>query len=237
MFVGGLHRSGTSLLTRCLMRHPLVSGFEGTGVPEDEGQHLQTVYRPAKDHGGPGRFAFDPDARLTEDSPLVTDESRGRLMEEWGRFWDTTKPVLVEKSPPNLVRGRFLQALFPGAGLVMLQRHPLAVAYATQKWSRTSLRSLVRHWLAAHEAFEEDRPRLEHVHLVRYEDFVADPTATLEAVYGFLGLEPVPAGIEIRADANDAYLARWREEPRLRRALLTRAFEERVGRFGYSLRV
>jgi hypothetical protein len=236
VFVGGLHRSGTSLLTRCLAQHPLVSGFEGTGVPEDEGQHLQTVYRPAKDFGGPGRFAFDPAARLTEDSPLVTDESRRRLMEEWGRFWDTTKPVLVEKSPPNLVRGRFLQALFPGARLVMVQRHPLAVAYATQKWSRTSLRSLLRHWLAAHEAFEEDRPRLEHVHLVRFEDFVAEPAATLEAVYGFLGLEPVPPGIEIRPDANDAYLARWRAEPRLRRSLLSRAFERRVQRFGYSLR-
>ncbi|MGH3061159.1 MAG: sulfotransferase, partial [Gaiellaceae bacterium] len=122
------------------------------------------------------------------------------------------------------------------ARLVMMQRHPLAVAYATQKWSRTSLRSLLRHWLAAHEAFEEDRPRLEHVLLVRYEAFVADPAATLEAVYGSLGLEPVPPGIEIRADANDAYLARWREEPRLRRALLTRAFEERVQRFGYTLR-
>jgi hypothetical protein len=236
VFVGGLHRSGTSLLTRCLAQHPLVSGFEGTGVPEDEGQHLQTVYRPAKDFGGPGRFAFDPDARLTEDSPLVGDESRRRLMEEWGRWWDTAKPVLVEKSPPNLVRGRFLQALFPGARLVMVQRHPLAVAYATQKWSRTSLRSLVRHWLAAHEAFEADRPHLEHVHVVRFEDFVADPAATLEGVYAFLGLEPVPPGIEIHPDANDAYLARGREEPRLRRALLARAYEERLQRFGYSLR-
>jgi Sulfotransferase family len=157
-------------------------------------------------------------------------------MEEWGRYWDRTKPVLVEKSPPNLMRGRFLQALFPGARLVMVQRHPVAVAYATQKWSRTSLRSLLRHWLAAHEAFEEDRPRLEHVHVVRFEDLVADPAATLRAVYGFLGLEPAPPGIEIRADANDAYLARWRKEPRLRRALLARAFEARVQRFGYSLR-
>jgi hypothetical protein len=237
VFVGGLHRSGTSLLTRCLARHPLVSGFEDTGVPEDEGQHLQTVYRPAKDFGGPGRFAFDADARLTEASPLVSDESRRRLMEEWGRYWDTSKPVLVEKSPPNLVRGRFLQALFPGARLVMVERHPVAVAYATQKWSRTSLRSLLRHWLAAHEAFADDRPRLEHLHVVRYEDFVADPAAALAAVYAFLELEPVPPALEIRPDANDAYLARWRDEPRLRRALLTRAFEARVQRFGYSLKI
>ena len=44
VFVGGLHRSGTSLVHRCLALHPAVSGFSGTGVPEDEGQHLQTVY-------------------------------------------------------------------------------------------------------------------------------------------------------------------------------------------------
>jgi Sulfotransferase family len=235
VFVGGLHRSGTSLVARCLGAHPAVSVFRDTGVPEDEGQHLQTVYRPAKDFGGPGRFAFASDAHLTEGSPLVSEDSRRRLMEEWGGLWDQTKPVLLEKSPPNLVRGRFLQALFPGARLVMVLRHPLAVSYATQKWSQTSLRALVRHWLAAHETFAADLPRLEHVHVVRFEDFVADPGATLGELYAFLELEPVPPGIEIRPDANEAYFARWRQKPALSRRLLTRAYEKRVAAFGYSL--
>ena len=53
VFVGGLHRSGTSLLARSLEAHPSVSGFRDTGVPEDEGQHLQSVY-PA---GSPSRAA------------------------------------------------------------------------------------------------------------------------------------------------------------------------------------
>jgi len=52
VFVGGLHRSGTTPLTRCLAAHSQISGFEGTGVEEDEGQHLQTVYPPARAHGG-----------------------------------------------------------------------------------------------------------------------------------------------------------------------------------------
>ena len=78
LFVGGLHRSGTSLVHRCLTRHPEVSGFSGTGVPEDEGQHLQTVYPPAYAHGGPGRFGFDPDAHLTESSPLWTRKTVSR---------------------------------------------------------------------------------------------------------------------------------------------------------------
>ena len=63
--------------------HPDASGFRDTGVPEDEGQHLQSVYRPARAHGGPGRFGFDPGAHLTEDSPLVTDENRARLAADW----------------------------------------------------------------------------------------------------------------------------------------------------------
>jgi hypothetical protein len=44
VFIGGLHRSGTSIVHRCLSDHPDVSGFQSTGVWEDEGQHLQSVY-------------------------------------------------------------------------------------------------------------------------------------------------------------------------------------------------
>ena len=37
VFVGGLHRSGTTALARCLAAHPLVSGFSGTAAREDGG--------------------------------------------------------------------------------------------------------------------------------------------------------------------------------------------------------
>ena len=99
--MAAIRRSGTSLVHRCLTRHPEVTGFSETGVPEDEGQHLQTVYSRAYEHGGAGRFGFDPRAHLTESSPLVTAENRGRLLLEWGEHWDSEKPVRVEKSPPT----------------------------------------------------------------------------------------------------------------------------------------
>lgn len=235
MFVGGLHRSGTTLLARCLTEHPLVSGFHETGVPADEGQHLQTVYPPAKAFGGPGRFAFRPEAHLTEGSGLVSAENAERLRAEWSAYWDLSKPVLVEKSPPNLIRARFLQALVPGSAFVMITRHPVAVSFATQKWSKTSLPSLLRHWLAAHERFEADRPSIERVLVVSYEHLVTRTQECLDSVYAFLGLESQPTTFEARADGNEPYFARWRELSGLRRALLERRFERGVRHFGYSL--
>src|ERR1700691_2539156 len=74
VFLGGLHRSGTTLLFRMLREHPEISGFENNKVkeewlaPEDEGQFLQTVYPPAVFFGGPGKFAFAPEAHMTEES-------------------------------------------------------------------------------------------------------------------------------------------------------------------------
>jgi hypothetical protein len=240
LFIGGLHRSGTSLVHRCIARHPEVSGFSDTGVFEDEGQHLQTVYPPAYAHGGPGRFGFDARAHLTEDSPLATASSRARLLDEWGGHWDDRAAVCVEKSPPNLVRMRFLKALFPEASFLMVIRHPAAVACATQKWSRTPWTALVHHWVCAHETMIADAARVSPVTIVRYEDFVAEPDATLATIYASVGLAPHPAGEAVRRDINDRYLSFWRSTHNplrmIDRRIATERFDEAVRGYGYTLR-
>src|SRR5438445_5092577 len=91
IFIGGLHRSGTSVLHRCLREHSAVSGFSDTNFPEDEGQFLQSVYYRAGRHGGPGKFGFDPRAHLTEKTRLVSEANRDRLFSEWAAHWDLEK--------------------------------------------------------------------------------------------------------------------------------------------------
>jgi hypothetical protein len=241
VFLAGLHRSGTTLLARLLAAHPEVSGFSETGVPADEGQHLQGVYPAAREYGGPGRFGFAPESHLTEESPLATEESARQLFEEWSTHWDLSRPYLLEKSPPNLLKTRFLQALFPGSAFVVILRHPIPVTIPTSNWRGTRrYHRLLEHWLHCHEIFEADSERLERFHVVYYEDLVREPEAILGGIFEFLGLEPIPPSEPVEAGANERYFARWRKLRRhpllwLYLALAELRLERRARRFGYSL--
>ena len=82
VFICGLHRSGTSLLFKSLREHSEMSGFQGTDSPENEGMHLQSVFKPSGAYGGAGKFGFNPKARLTESSTLITAENRLKLFRE-----------------------------------------------------------------------------------------------------------------------------------------------------------
>lgn len=239
-FVAGLHRSGTSLLFKALRDHPQISGLANTGVPEDEGQHVQPIYPAAKKFGGPGRFGFVPEAYMDETSPLVSPENARLIFAAWSSYWDLDKEVLLEKSPPNLIRSRYLQALFPNAVFVVVLRHPLAVSFATRKWKDIDIGRLVEHWLVCYERFLHDQALLRQSLVLKYEDFVNAPEPILNDIYTFLELPPAPLRQNVRQGVNDRYFAMWQK---MQRGLFSRSrarrvvemYEARVNRFGYSL--
>jgi hypothetical protein len=211
VFIGGLHRSGTSLVHTILRQHPDVSGFMDTGVPQDEGQHLQHVFPPAHKHGGPGLWGFDPASFLDESSPLCTAANGQLIWSAWSRYWDMSRAVLVEKSPPNLVRTRFLQSLFPNARFIIVVRHPIAVAMATLKWRPRNPKSLVDHWIICHRRFELDRPKISRLLVLRYEDLVQRPSDTIAEIYRFSGVGPHAPDVRVQSDLNNSYFREWRQ--------------------------
>lgn len=240
VFLAGHHRSGTSLLHEIIREHPFISGFSETGAPEDEGQHLQSVYEPAKTFGGPGKYIYDPNSYMNEQHELATELSAKAIIEEWEQYYDTNSPYYIEKSPPNLIRTRFLQKLFPNSKFIVILRHPIVVGYATQKWSKTSIKSLIEHSLRGYEIFMNDIPYLSNVYVVRYEDFVDKPQKKIKKIYEFLNLEPIKMEHVVRSNVNEKYFSMWRKNRAswLRRLQFSvnDELERRANRFGYSMK-
>ncbi len=217
VFVGGLHRSGTSLTADLLAASGGASGLTDTGHMEDEGHYLHDVVPSALSYGGPGKFAFDDRCQLGPSSTPAED--RHRLLTAWAPYWaDDAAPTKVEKSPQNLVQSRWLQSIFPDASFVMVTRHPAVVALATMKWTRpgpaklrrlmptASMESLLRHWIVAHDRFAVDRPDLARVRVVRFGDVVDG--AALAELGEWLELE-VPEAPGRKSAAH--YQQQWEE--------------------------
>lgn len=233
VFICGLHRSGTTLLHDYLCAHYGVSFFQSAKVPENEGQFLQDVYMAERPFGGPGAFAFYPQMQF---SPLKKTErarkTANRLLAQWDSWADGASPVLLEKSPPNIVRIPYFRSLFPEARFIVWTRDPRAVSLSTRKWHKLPIPQLMAHWNTAYMKAFQDLG--EDCILARYEDFCEDPAGTARRIAAFCGLEkrtaPLPMAerfSEVK-NSNAKYTADFPTSYRTR--ALVRAWEY----FGYS---
>ncbi len=196
VFVGGLHRSGTSAVCALIGSHPKAIWLEHTGKIEDEGQFLQSVYPIDDSLGGAERFALHPDAHMTETSPLLP-EAGARLFEAWAPYWNLSRPALCEKTPANIVRSRFLQAAFVNTSFIFVSRHPVACILA------------IRNWIACHRTMRDDIPHLRRALVLRYEDITADQAADARRTENFLQFDPGLDASCMRPGMNDRYFETW----------------------------
>lgn len=182
LFVVGVTNSGTTVLTRLLERHPRVRGFAR------EGQFTSHAL-PRPDDFGDGRlWALQPDRyRWTEaDDPAPAL----RCMFDWSWHYPRRPGVLLEKSPPNLLRMRWLQANFTPARFLIITRDPYAVCEGIRRRRPDcTIEQAAEQWVAAHEIMFDDLPMIEHHMRVSYEQLCDRPMETFESVRAFLELD------------------------------------------------
>jgi len=240
IFISGLHRSGTSLFYKILDTQENFSALTNTNEIEDEGQFVQSVYLPAYNYGGVGRFGFNKESQLNETSILINDKNRNKLFKEWSKYWNMEKKYLVEKSPPNILKSRFLQEMFPNSYFINITRHPIATSLATQKWSKTSLESLIDHWIVCHKIYNNDQKKLKRSINFRYEDLINNTDETLKLISEFLKTKIINNEVEIRSGINQKYFKMWEKKKnsfftkRKIRGIIEK-YENEVNSFGYSL--
>lgn len=242
VFVVGCYNSGTELLSHLLGSHPAIAALP------NEGQFLTDQFRADYELGLPRMWALREELfRLTE-----TDAGPDpvRLKKEWLLRLDRSRPIFLEKSPPNAARTRWLQHHFENAHFICIVRNGHAVAEGIRRKAEPvhlsagwSIDLCARQWRRSYEILLEDAPHLRHCLWLRYEDLAADPVAEIGRVTDFLGIQSMatPAHDQSWAvheknepirDMNAESLARLSTAER---AIITREAEPMLLRFGYEL--
>lgn len=206
LFLVGCYNSGTTLLAELLGRHPDIAGLP------TEGHFITDQFVKDYEIGLPRMWAGREELfRLTEND---TGPDPVRIKKEWGIRLDRSKPIILEKSPPNTPRTRWLQAHFENAYFVSIVRNGYAVAEgirrkADPKHLRDSwpIEQCALQWRRSIEVLEEDAPHLKNLLWVSYEELVSSPTKVLTRIAEFVGLPPYSG-----FDSNQSFSIHERNE-------------------------
>ena len=207
LFLVGCYNSGTTLLSSLLACHPDISALP------TEGHFITDQFPKDYDLGLPRMWSAREELfRLTEDDD---GPDPVRVKKEWGMRLDLSKSVLLEKSPPNTIRTRWLNRHFSPAYFVAIVRNGYAVAEGiSRKADPKHLRDgwpieqCAYQWLRSIEVLEEDSSLLQNFMWVKYEDLAHDPLRIINKIAAFVQLKSLD-----EFDVQKNYAIHERKEP------------------------
>jgi hypothetical protein len=187
VFLVGCYNSGTTLLAELLGHHPSISALP------TEGHFITDQFVKDYDIGLPRMWVEREDLFRLDENDNGPDPVR--LKKEWGMRLDLKKPILLEKSPPNSAKTRWLQANFENARFVGIMRNGYAVSEGiTRKADPKHLidswpiEKSAYQWKRSNEILQQDSAHLNNFMWVKYEDLAADTADTLNRITDFIGL-------------------------------------------------
>jgi hypothetical protein len=134
-----------------------------------EGQYLESVkdimrVRP-----------WDPEYRI----PWETIKSK------WEAEWDLSKPILVEKSPPNLIRAFEIEKAFSPSYFIIIIRDPYAFCQGYIQRQKVSIEEPAKLWVNWAQYQVRNIEGLERTLFFTYESFTEDPIGTSNKILRF----------------------------------------------------
>lgn len=137
----------------------------------------------------PSEGQFLPELKdIMRESPWRRDHQLPweKIKAVWERYWDHDKAVLLEKSPPNLIRTAEIVEHFQPVKFVIMVRNPYAHAeglmrrngWPPQRAANFSCMCLRTQW--------ENSQQLQDKLMLTYEQLVADPAGASQRMAAFL---------------------------------------------------
>jgi hypothetical protein len=139
----------------------------------------------------PGEGQFIPEVMAamrrdpwSADLPLPWNEIKGA----WHGYWDTSKPVLLEKSPPNIIRASTLETLFQPAMFLAMVRDPYAHCEGLMRRNKWSASRAAEFSVFCLRTQAENAEKLARCLAFTYEELAADPVRICSRITAFLPL-------------------------------------------------
>lgn len=181
IFIVGCNNSGTTLI------HDVLAASGHFSYMAHEGHRYTDVLRRAG-RVGHERVWTEYLADLRLDGTAAIDQ-RDRLVFDW--IYELPSPAkekILEKTTVNAVRMLWLQRAFPNSAFIGVVRNGYAVAEGIKRKGKKSVERGASHWARVNAIMAEDAGKVDRFLLVRYEDFVGMPEATLGRLATFLSI-------------------------------------------------
>jgi hypothetical protein len=120
--------------------------------------------------------AWDPDRRF----PWPEIKHR------WEQEWDMKKPVLLEKSPPDIVRAFEIERVFRPSYFIAMIRDPYAFCEGRRRRHKTAIELSAKFWVTCATYQLQNIKGLENVIYFRYEDFAEHPEWAKSQILSFM---------------------------------------------------
>ncbi len=157
--------SGSTLLWKILKTSPHVSAFPG------EGKGLVKSILFTKDRWNPDK--------------VIPWKNVKNI---WEKHWDLTQPVLLEKSPPHLVRAKQLETHFPGSYFIIMIRNPYAFCEGVKRrWGKNfSYFNIAKFWVSCAKYQVDNIKYLKNNIYLTYEELTDQPEQTCKQIIRFV---------------------------------------------------
>tara|TARA_B100000767_G_C19671513_1_gene495480 strand:+ start:255 stop:1064 length:810 start_codon:yes stop_codon:yes gene_type:complete len=173
---------GSTLLNEIISSSKNVSCNNNIGLRE--GQHLPIA----------------KDILFTKDRWNDKKEINWKLIHNiWNKYWDRSKDIFLEKSPPNICRAKQIEKEFPNAKFICLVRNPYAQIEGKIRRHGTTAKVAAELSIQYLKYQKQNIESLKNVLLVKYEILTEDTENEKKSIITFL---PELSGINTELEFN-----------------------------------
>ena len=162
---------GSTLLTEILSTSKNVSCNNNIGLRE--GQHLPGAHNLLFTED-----RWDPNKEI----------DWNRIKKIWSKYWDRSKSILLEKSPPNICRANNIDKVFNNSKYICLIRDPYAQIQSNIRRYNTDIKVASEKYISYLKFQKNNIQTLEKTLIISYEELADNPSKAKEKISTFLPL-------------------------------------------------